>query len=468
MEETPNGVCISLTSDITVSPVAEIPDVILPQPECGLDLRRCPLECRKYTDGLLCHFPVRNDTGNYLALVYLEHSPSDPTKFQQKATALVSPESDCVPLRVYDRGLVSEDDSVQFFVPCLDLTSNETFLYFERLVLADDLAHSCLDGRTWISKEYIKIEDNDVSTLVYIDGTIDSNCSPPRNVFVKVGHKVIVFSIHDDYAEFVIPENEIKHCPVTESFLYFEPDYVRVQCSPDDVVIYDVCNTEEVVERYNTSINATVYQCQDADLNIYLFKENITYSRAREDYVITLPFNDTVTAQCVGSDSPVLFIARSTGETYFLHLYTENLYYIAVNTCTSSSSCLKLDILEAENSLTVGVLDYSNNTYIMLDLTCPSIPMVSRKHYPNPPLSFTLVASGIYRPCPPCKVIPPNTDAPSSDNNTISVDPSFETQGTNGNSLNSGAVIGVTGGGALVLIIGIIAVSLAVLFAVLQ
>ena len=41
-------------------------------------------------------------------------------------------------------------------------------------------------------------------------------------------------------------------------FNAFEPDRLRIQCSADNVLVYDPCNAEGVVDQYNTTVNATV------------------------------------------------------------------------------------------------------------------------------------------------------------------------------------------------------------------
>ena len=454
--------------DSTGVVVAELDDVVLPQPECGQDLRRCPLECLAESDGgLLCPFPVRNGTRNYLALVYLEHSPSDPGGFRTKKVVLVPPKADCVPLRVFDRGPDYAEELVRYFVPCLDTTSSEPFLYFEHF-RSDFANSSSLNDDTWISRSFIRLEDGDVSPLVYMDGTTDSQsrCSPPRNVFLMVTSKVVGLRIHGSYADFSTPDGEIDRCPTAKSFEEFEPGFLRIQCSPsDDIVIYDACGSEDVVERYNTTVNATVYQCPDANLNVHQFKEGITLapygSGSMESKVIKLPFSDTVTAQCVGRVFPVLFLTRGSGETYFLDLTTEKLHYLAANTCRSPLSCLELSVHRMRS--TVGVFDYTNNTHLTLDLTCPSDPVIYRTHYPNPPSLSTLVSSGNTQPCAPCAQASPNTPPAATDSHTSGEEPSVETPGTSGNRLadSERTVIGLSSGGVvLIVILGAVMITL--------
>ena len=67
----------------------------------------------------------------------------------------------------------------------------------------------------------------------------------------------------------------------------------------------------------------------------------------------------------------------------------------------------------------VGIVDYSNNTYILLNLTCPDNPVLSRTRYPDPPILFTLVPSENTHTCPVCNTanLPPPSD-PSTEDTT--------------------------------------------------
>ena len=480
VEETENGVKLTLSpamadpSESTV--ITELNDVVIPQPECGCDHRRCPLVCRRKSNDILCHFPVRNGKQNFLVLVQLEPFQSG---FQEKGHVLVSPEADCVPLLVFDTGPSS---TVQYIVPCLNINSDQHYLYFEQLILnRDNIFNSTLMSNSHISSRYLPIDSGNVSPLLYEDSAeTDMTCSPARNIFVKTGSRVIVYRLFShSNAVFHTPDTEITNCSNTESFTHFEPDFLRIECSPTDIVLYSPCNSERVVKRYDTTVNASVFQCPDADLNVYHYQGNLSvgpYGSSidiKAGDVIVLPFNDTSNAQCVGDlHSPMLFLSRSNGETYFVELSSGELHYIAANTC-SPHSCLDMSVLKTSSGVIVGLFDHSNNTYLVLNLSCPSSPVLSRTFYPNPPVTFTLFLGTDTQPCPVCNVKPPNTTQQPSDEITskpnepsISVNRPDEPElAANGPDSN---FIGATGGGVAVLLFAVILVFLAVGLAVTQ
>jgi hypothetical protein len=399
--------------------ITDLPNVAVPEQECGVDYRRCPLECTRGFDDLLCPIPVRNGTQNYLVLVELEHT-SNPDSLREKKLVYVPPESACVPLQVFDRG---SGVSLRYFVPCLDTTSDQPFLYFEQFKLETDLSSSTLAFNPLISKTFIRIDEGNISPLLYHDDA-DTACSPAQNVFMKVGSRVVLFRLFSDNAVFHLDANPIKNCSNTEGFTAFQPDRLRIECSPNDVAIYEPCSSESVVERYDTTVNATVYQCAAAAVNVYHFLGNLTvvpYGSVVDDVIddIMLPFNDTADAQCVSGESPILFVSRGNGETFFVELSTGELHFVASNTC-GPASCLNLNVLEMSSGVIVGVFDYSSNTYVLLNLTCPGSPILSRTHYPDPPILFTLVPTKNTRPCPLCNTAtpPPPSSDPTNESTT--------------------------------------------------
>ena len=455
--------------------VAELPGAAVAQPECGPDLGRCPLVCRpdSLDDGPSCLFPVRiNGTENFLSLVRFERSSSR-QELQVKDKVFIKPKTaSCVPLVVFEGG---PEAPVQNLVPCLDLTSQVPFLYFEVL---DDF--SLRSDQRW-PNEYFPV-NGDISRVLYGDSVNGGRgCSPPHNAFVKIGPKVHVFRIFADSAEFHFAEAEIENCPHVADFQFFKPDSLYFKCSPDDAVLYDACNSEKVEERLDMTVNASVYQCPDANLNVHHFQGNLTVEVYGGDAVdeggrvFTLPFNDTTTAKCVSGQTAVLFMARSNGETHFLDLSTGELHFVASNTC-GPHSCLELSVLKG-SILVVGVFDYSTNNYLVLNLACPSSPVVSQLYYTSPPAMLTLVPIGNTRPCSPCDKGPPITssETPTPSNSPVTTtstlspttNSSKEPSVDRGSSLSLGGdVIGVTAGGSIVMFIAAVMVSVAVVVAV--
>jgi hypothetical protein len=467
-----NGLSISLAliTEVTVESVvvAELPGATVAQPECGPDLSRCPLVCRAghHDEGPLCQFPVRvNGTENFLTLTQFERAAS-PEGLRVKDTKFVPPfTASCVPLVVFEGG---PEAPVENLVPCLDTTSaNNPFLYFETLV------DSTLRADELVSGEYVDV-DGDISRVLY--GENIKGCSPEHNAFFKVGHKVYVFRVFVN-GEARFHHAEIENCPLAADLQFFEPGYLQFQCSPTDTVLYDPCNSGDVVERLDLTVNASVYQCPEANLNIRHFQGNLTvsvYGSDAEDdaeSVSILPFNDTTNGKCVGGQSPVLFLARSNGETYFLELSTGKLHFLASDTC-GPHSCLELSVLHTESGLVVGVFDYSTNDYLVLNLACPSSP-VSRVHYNSPPARVTLVASGSTQQCPPCNEgdfpsassapLTPSGGSATGPNVTSRDEPSIGTpdQGNNlAAATDSGTLIGVSIG---VIVTAVLAAALVIL-----
>ena len=461
------------------SVITELSDVVVPRDECGLDYGRCPLECMRGFDDLLCPIPVRKGTQNYLALVQFRHTTSL-EGFQVKELVYVAPKSSCVPIQIFVR---KSSGPLKYFVPCLDTTSDRPFIYFEYLHLETDITNSTLADNTYYSKQYITINKESLSQLVY--GT-DATCFPPHNVFMKVGTRVVSYRIFHDVTDFRLAAPPIENCFNTEDFRVFEPVQLRVQCAADDVALYDPCHSESVVERYNTIVNATVFQCSAAAVNVYHFQGHlsiVSYGDVRDDVMedITLPFNDTTNALCVGGDTPTLFLSRSNGEAYVVDLSTGILHYLAANTC-GPYSCLRLNVLEMDSGIIVGVFDYSNNTYVVLNLTCPGILVLSRMHYPNPPIMFTLVLSKNTWPCLHCEADRPDTrptpgpttEDPTHPDGTIATDPSIgiDTPTQRGSGLdasdNSHAVIGATAGTVVMVVLALVMVTLVIVFVGIQ
>ena len=477
VEQSDDGVLFSITSHTTHHTViTRLDGFVVPESECGLGYQRCPLVCMSESGGLFCPFPVRNGTQNFLALVELEHSSTH--AFEMKRQVLIPPVTDCVPLRVFDRGPVA---SVRYIVPCLDTTSNKPFLYFEQLVLNfADLASSTLIVDERISRQYIPIDGGGVSPLLYQDGDGgDTSCSPPQNVFIKVGSRVAVFRLFDFHnAEFQIAE-PIEDCPSTESFERFEPDLLRIECAPTDIAIYEVCGKQRVIERYDTTVNATVFQCSDANVNVHIFGGNLTFAPYDSgddvtDDVITLPFNDTASAQCVGRQPPILFLARSSGDTYLLELSTGKAHSLAADTC-GPYSCLDLRVLETKHGYIVGMFDYSNHSYLVMNLSCPSSPIISHAYYDNPPIVSTLLLSTTTQPCVPCSVEQPTTAPPHSIAGDTTRKPSNVPTSNPPPSVNTAphladrgekTLVGVTAGSVVFVVLAVVMVTLVIIVAV--
>ena len=439
--------------------VAELPGATVAQPECGLALKRCPLMCSHEDQGPLCQFPVRiNGTENFLTRVKFDSSPSG---IRVKEMNYVQPETpSCVPLVVFEGGPEAPVDKL---VPCLDLTSEERFLYFETLV------DSTLKTDDLVSTRYLRIE-GDISPVLY--GENIKGCSPQHNAFFKMGNKVYVFRIFvDGVAAFHTADSGVEDCPlVAADFQFFEPGYLQFQCSPTDSVLYDPCNSGDVVERLDLTVNASVFQCLEANLNIAHFQGNLTvslYGTDVEDGHIILPFSDTTTGRCVGGQSPVLFLSRRSGETHFLELSTGKLHFLASDTC-GPHSCLELSVLHTASNLFVGVFDYSTNDYLVLNLACPGSPAVSRVHYTSPPARITLLASGSTESCPLCneRELPttPSSGSATGPNVTSRDDPSITIpdKGRNLATTDRGTFIGIGIGGAFTVVFGVLLVFLAI------
>jgi hypothetical protein len=474
VEQSPRGVYLTValaSTDSTESVVvSELPGATLPQPECGPDHSRCLPTCRVKGSGYICAFPVRNGTENFLALVEFGRL-LDQASFREEETKLLSPEAGCVPLAVFDGGPAVP---IENLVPCLDITSGDPYLYFESLVESTaSLANSTIQGDSRVSGKYIEIPGRDVSSLLYRNGASGSTaCSPPDNVFMMIDSRVVVFRLFTEHAVFHHPTTKIDDCSGVRNIEFFEPDYLRLQCSPTDVVIYDPCSTENIVERRDLTVNATVFQCPDADLNVYHFEGHLkfeAYGSAVPSHPFggfKLPFNDTTTGRCVGARSPVLLLARGSGETYLLELSSGNLQFVAVDTC-GPNVCLDVSVLKTGRSSFAGVFDYSNNTYVVIDLRCPKSPVVSRVYYnTHRPARLALAAIGNTRHCSPCSMsTPPHPETTTTtENTTSSQDTSVESGGNNLAASNTGALIGAgAGGGVVVVVLAVVMVLLAVI-----
>lgn len=477
VEQTQAGIRLTSTpalpDKVESTVVTELPDVAVPQEVCGQDYVRCPLECRRELNILFCTFPIRNKTQNYLALVKFKHTPHG---FKETEQVCLPPKAPCVPLQVFESRL---DSDLQYFVPCLNTTSDDPFLYFEELKLfMTNLTRSSLVDDSYISSHFIRITGESLSRLVYQD---DTNCFPKDIVFFKDGSQVIKFRIFDEEAVFYRIPTPIENCPNTEEFDAFEPDQLRIQCSEDNVLVYDACNTESVVDQYTTTVNATVFQCSTADVNVFHYQGRLTfkpYGSDSDDIIINdiiLPFNDTSRIQCVGRDITVttLFITRSNGELYHVNSSSGGVQYLAANTC-GPHSCVNLNVLEIDSSAIVGFFDYSDSTYTVLNLTCQDSPVISHIPYPNPPILFSLMSSSISQPCPICASLPPptipgapnpdETSSPSGSTNT----PTDDLPGLDVNDDRSGLLIGVTSGAVVFLLLTVAAMGLAIVFIVKQ
>lgn len=479
VEQTQAGIRITSTSavpdnvNVEGDVVTELPGVVVPQEVCGQDYVRCPLECRRELDNLFCTLPIRNNTQNYLALVKFKHTSDG---FQQLEQVCIPPKATCMPLQVFNSRL---DMDLQYFVPCLNTTSGNPFLYFEELKLfMTDLTRSSLVDNSYISRHFIEITGESLSQLLYRDRD-DTHCFPKHIVFFKDGSQVMQFRIFHEEAIFYLPM-PIENCPYTEQFDAFEPDRLRIQCSADNVLVYDPCNAEGVVDQYNTTVNATVFQCSTADVNVFHYKGNLTfkpYGSRSDDVIINdimLPFNDTRNIRCAGRNIPMLFITRINGETYLVNPSSGAVHYLAANTC-STHSCVNLNVLEIDSSTIVGFFDYSDNTYTVLNLSCPDSPVISRIPYANPPILFSLMYSSESQPCPLCAPVPPDPTTSDTPNPNETGSPSVHTNtpADDGpelavNDNRRGLFIGATSGTVGVLLLIVAAMVLTIVLVVKQ
>ena len=235
-----------------------------------------------------------------------------------------------------------------------------------------------------------------------------------------------------------------------------------------------------VVDQYNTTVNATVFQCSTANVNVFHYKGNLTfkpYGSRNDDVIINdimLPFNDTRNIQCAGRNIPMLFITRSNGETNLVNPSSGAVLYLAGNTC-GAHSCVNLNVLEIDSSTIVGFFDYSNNTYTVLNLTCPDSPVISRISYANPPILFSLMYSSKSQPCPLCASVPHDPTTSDTPNPTETGSPSVHTnpQTDDGPGLavkdnRRGLFIGATSGTVGVLLLIVTAMVLTIVLVVKQ
>ena len=481
VEQTHAGISISSTSAVPDNAVkddvvTELPGVVVPQEVCGQDYIRCPLECKRELDNLFCTLPIRNNTQNYLALVKFKHTSDG---FQQLEQVCVPPKSPCVPLQVFGSRL---DSGLQYFVPCLNTTSDNPFLYFEELKLfMTNLTRSSLVDDSYISSHFVELTGESFSKLVYQDRE-DTHCFPKHIVFFKDGSQVMQFRIFHEEAVFYHLPMPIENCSYTERFDAFEPDQLRIQCSEDNVLIYDPCNAEGVVDQYNTTVNATIFQCSNADVNVFHYQGHLTfkpYGSGSDDVIINdimLPFNDTRNIQCVGRNitATMLFITRSNGETYLVEPSSGAVHYLAANTC-GTHSCMNLNVLEIDSSTIVGFFDYSTNTYTVLNLTCPDSPVISRIPYANPPILFSLMYGSNSQPCPLCASIPPDpttSDTPNpEETGSPSVHTNTQADDVPGLAVNDNRRVlfaGVSSGAVAVLLLIVATMVLTIVFIVKQ
>lgn len=422
VEDSPDGLYVTATAATPDNPehreVTTLPGVHLPSEECGEGYTRCPLKCDENgEESLICSFPATNSTTGTLdpsiALLHLKHG-SDLVGLQLVQEKLVSVPYDinCAPVEVFDRG---PNADYRHPVACLNLTAQDaSYAYF--LLLEYDRANissARLKADTPLSGQYYLITEHSFSNLLYWESP-NTACFIRGNIFMKDGSRVVTFELRDNPKFRQLEEHhKIEDCLNTLDFSTFESGLLRIQCSDDDVVLYDVCRTETVVERYNSTLNGTVYQCSEARINLLLngtFLDIRPYGTGRDDVMdnLTLPFDDIIRAKCTGKEIPALFLTRKSGETYLLFLTSGHRFYLAQNSCIGNS-CLSLDILRTKFGYIAGTYDYSSNEYVVANLSCSESPVIARVPFASLPDLTALVLSKSTRPCP-CTPQQPTTE----------------------------------------------------------
>ena len=411
---------------------------LLPSEECGDDHSRCPLQCDKDGDNLVCSFPaITNGTRNNLVFLHLRQA--DNVQFQTIQTKVVPvapPELDCAPVQYFDRG-PNVHSRYRYIVHCLNITSASpgvSYAYYLPLEYDRTNISSArlVDDKMFFPSSYYPMEGTTQSRLIYQEHS-NSACIPSGNIFMKDGSRIVTFELGYQ-PDFRVRTNRqiIEGCPNTLDFQLLDDDLLRVQCSVEDVVLYDVCRTEKVVKRYNTSLNGTTqYQCSAAKLNLflsgsYLSVEHYGTDRDNIDYInnLTLPFGNITHARCFGKKAPLLFLTRQNGQAFLLFLTNGRLFSLAENSCTGSS-CLAVDVLKTKFGIIFGIFDYKTNHYIVVNSSRPDNPIIASLLYVSHPLPTTLVLGKGTQPCacptkgPPTKQ-PPISSSPAPTNHTSS------------------------------------------------
>ena len=412
VEDSPIGLNITATAATPDSPdhqeVVTLPGVHLPSQECGEAYTNCPLTCEEDSEeSVVCSLPAINSaTGtldSFITLLHLKKG-SEPVGLQlvQEKLVPVPYDLNCVPVEVFDRG---PNADYRHIAACLNLTSQDgRYVYFLLLEYdRDNISSARLVDDTPLSAEYYLITEHGFSKLVYWEPP-NTACFIRGNIFMKDGPRVVTFELRDNPRFRQLEEHhEIEDCPNTLDFSTFEADLLRIQCSVDDVALYDVCRTETVVERYNATLNGTVYQCSEARVNLLLngtFLDVRPYGIGREDVMdnLTLPFDDIIRAQCTGKEIPALFLTRKSGGTYLLFLTSGRLFFLAQNSCVGDS-CLNLDILRTKYAYITGLFDYNSNEYIVANLSCSDNPVMARVPYLSPLALTAMVLNKSTWPC---------------------------------------------------------------------
>ena len=413
------------TSDRNTQEITTLPDLLLPSEECGDGYSRCPLQCDEVGDNLICSFPaITNGTRN--SLVFLRLLQADNMEFQtiqKKFVPVAPPELDCAPVQYFDRG-PNVHSKYRYIVPCLNITLASPYVsYAYYLPLEYDRTNissaRIVDDKKIFPSSYYLMEGTTQSQLIYEEHS-NSACITGGNIFMKDGSRIVTFELGYQ-PNFRVRTNRqiMESCPDTFNFQLLDDDLLRVQCSVEDVVLYDVCTTEKVVKRYNTSLNGTTqYQCSEAKLNLFLSGSYLSvehYGTDNIDHInnLTLPFGNITHARCFGKNTPFLFLTRRNGHTFLLFLTDGRLFSLAENSCTKSS-CLAVDVLKTKFGLIFGLFDYKTNHYIVVNSSSPDNPIIASLLYTSHPLLTTLVLGKGTHPCACPTKGPPTKQPPTS------------------------------------------------------
>ena len=383
LEQFSDGLNVTVTSALEPTDrrvIATFQDGHIPLKECGDGYTRCPLNCEGDPTRYMCKFPFRNGSQNYQAIVQFGGLTSENgVDFVKTELLPVPADGDCVPIETFDRGQYS---SYRYFVACLSHRSGR-LIFLELHLDKDNISNAELvHNSDEISHDFYLIpgENTSISRLLFrADRESFSACSVTDNVFFKVGPEVVAFEFRE--TPVFRSAAELINCPNTLSISLFQHDHLRVQCSNDHSILVGVCVEEEI--HYNRSLNGSLYRCSEAYLNVSLVGRVIkVQSRVAWEGVpnITLTFNDTRDAVCVGKTLPTLFIARDSGETVAVDLKNGLVTHVANNSCINDV-CLAVDTLETKNGYIVGVFDYDSNQYVVFNTSCPSSPISPRLHY---------------------------------------------------------------------------------------
>ncbi len=366
-------------------PLTRIPE------ECGLDRQRCNLQVVEGNAELFAFFTTRREDVSAVAIS--EFNTTDKTRLQLVETFVKTLPLDCSLVGVLFHGR-------QLIVPCVKLTTNQSYLELYRLSFGLDITAAQL---TSISDKFVIYDPSTLSEFLYSANHKGPCISTSYLFFVDDGFLVGIpldeeLSIRSHSLIVGALGNDCQQPYRLKSY----GNKVIVQCSGPHTLVYDPCDNE--IDKVYPG--AELYPCADADTVVVVAGGTVHLEDSggeKHSEVIEFPWSgSTVAADCFNGDSqiPMFAFVLSNSSLLVLDFTSQGFTEVITGTCTSENEfcgSFKPEFVRSAGSILTQLDNSDGFNLAVTNISCPAHPSVAQLSVPTrPDLAMVLPVDGTH------------------------------------------------------------------------